>query len=108
MRYCFALDLKDDPKAIAEYEQYHAAVWDDILQSIKQAGISDMEIYRAGTRLFMIMETDAHFSFDQKSRMDAENPKVQQWETLMEQYQQRLPFAKPNEKWVLMQRIFKL
>jgi L-rhamnose mutarotase len=108
MRHCFALDLKDDPKAIAEYEQYHTAVWDDILQSIKKAGISDMEIYRVGNRLFMIMETDSGFSFEQKGHMDSENPIVQQWETLMEQYQQRLPFANPNEKWVRMQRIFKL
>ncbi len=108
MRYCFALDLKDEPQAIAQYEQYHTAVWEGILVSIKQAGISAMEIYRAGNRLFMIMETEASFSFEQKSQMDADNPLVQQWETLMEQYQQRLPFAKPGEKWVLMQQIFKL
>jgi L-rhamnose mutarotase len=108
MRYCFALDLKDDPDAIAAYEQYHKAVWEEILLSIKQAGITDMEIYRAGNRLFMIMETDANFSFDHKRRLDAENAIVQQWETLMEQYQQRLPFAPPNEKWLLMKQIFKL
>ena len=45
-RYCLTLDLKDDPELIAEYEAYHQAVWTEVLQSIKESGIVDMEIYR--------------------------------------------------------------
>lgn len=108
MRYCLALDLKDDPALIAEYEQYHAQIWPEIEQSIYQSGITDMEIYRVGNRLFMIMETTDAFSFDEKSRMDANNARVQAWEALMWHYQQALPMAKPGEKWLLMDRIFKL
>ena len=67
-----------------------------------------MEIYRVSNRLFMIMETEDQFSFDQKSRMDSNNPKVQEWEQLMWKFQKALPFAKPSEKWVLMDKIFKL
>ena len=33
-RYCLALDLIDDPRLIAEYEQYHRQVWPEILQSM--------------------------------------------------------------------------
>ena len=40
--------------------------------------------------------------------MDAGNPKVDEWERLMWKYQQGLPFAKPGEKWVLMDKIFSL
>ena len=108
MRYCLALDLKDDPALIAEYERYHERIWPEIDASIRQSGIVDMEIYRVGNRLFMVMETDDNFSFDAKSAVDAANPKVQEWETLMWQYQQALPIAKPGEKWLLMDRIFKL
>ena len=39
---------------------------------------------------------------------DAANPKVREWEALMDTFQQRLPFAKAGEKWVPMERIFKL
>ena len=39
VRYCFAVDLKDDPIAIAAYEEYHKSVWPEIIQSIKDAGI---------------------------------------------------------------------
>jgi L-rhamnose mutarotase len=107
-RYCLALDLKDEPKLIAEYEAYHRNVWPEILKSIQDSGITTMEIYRTGNRLFMIMEVNDSFSFDQKSKADASNPKVQEWEKLMWNYQQALPFAKPGEKWVLMEKIFDL
>lgn len=107
-RYCLALDLKDDPKLIAEYEAYHRNVWPEILESIHTAGVAALEIYRAGNRMFMIMEVDGSFSFERKSAMDAANPKVQEWEELMWKYQQAIPVAKPGEKWVLMDKIFTL
>ncbi|MFN8357794.1 MAG: L-rhamnose mutarotase [Spirosomataceae bacterium] len=106
MRYALALDLKNDPALIAEYEAYHQQVWPEILQSIRDSGIEQMQIYRIGNRLFMIMETAESFSFERKSQMDAHNPKVQEWETLMWNYQQALPMANPGEKWLLMDKIF--
>lgn len=105
-RYCLALDLNPDPDLIAEYEAYHRAVWPEVLESIQEAGISQLEIFRTGNRLFMILEADDEFSFEKKAAMDAANPKVQEWETLMWKYQQALPTAKPGEKWVLLERIF--
>ncbi|MCW5923362.1 MAG: L-rhamnose mutarotase [Saprospiraceae bacterium] len=107
-RFCLALDLKPDPVLIAEYEDYHRAVWPEILESIRAAGIERLEIYRVGERLFMLLEADDHFSFEKKAALDAANPKVQEWETLMWQYQQALPSAKPGEKWVPMERIFEI
>ncbi len=107
-RYCLALDLKDDPALIGEYEMYHRAVWPEIQASITTAGITAMEIYRAGNRLFMIMEVNEQFSFEKKAAADAGNAKVQEWEELMWKYQQALPFARPGEKWILMDKIFQL
>jgi L-rhamnose mutarotase len=107
-KYCLALDLKDDPQLIAEYERYHRNIWPEITKSIRDAGITDMEIYRTGNRLFMIMEVNEGFDFEKKAQMDADDPKVQAWEELMWKFQQPLPWAKEGEKWVLMDRIFKL
>jgi L-rhamnose mutarotase len=107
-RYCLALDLIDDPTLIAEYEKYHEASWPENIQAIKDAGITVMDIYRTGNRLFMIMETNDDFSFERKSEMDKVNPKVQEWEQLMWKYQQALPHAKPGEKWIVMKKIFEL
>lgn len=107
-RFCLTLDLKDDPKLIAEYKRYHEKVWPEIVQSIKDSGIENMEIYLLGTRMVMIMEVDEGFSFEKKSEMDRQNSKVQEWEQLMWRFQQSLPQAKPGEKWLLMERIFRL
>lgn len=106
MRYCLALDLVNEEEKIAAYEAYHEEVWPEIIDSIKLSGIQSMEIYRVENRLFMIMETDASFSFEAKSLADANNPKVQEWEKLMWNYQQALPSSKPGVKWRLMDKIF--
>jgi len=100
------LDLKDDPQLIAEYRRYHEKVWPEVLSSLKDAGIEDMEIYLYGNRLVMILDTCDGFSFDDKLKADAKNPKVCEWEELMGKYQQSLPASKP--KWQQMDCVFKL
>jgi L-rhamnose mutarotase len=107
-RFCLTLDLKDDPQLIAEYKRHHEHVWPEIIQSIKDSSILDMEIYLLGTRMFMIMEVSEDFSFEAKTETDRRNPKVQEWENLMWRFQKALPQATPGEKWMRMDRIFKL
>jgi L-rhamnose mutarotase len=107
-RYCLALDLKEDSKAINAYVEYHQKVWPEVLESLKEAGIVDMEIYRIRNRLFMILKVSPEFSFEKKAALDLANSKVQEWESLMSRYQQPLPGSEPGEKWCLMERVFKL
>ncbi|QXP63900.1 L-rhamnose mutarotase [Polaribacter sp. R2A056_3_33] len=107
-KYCFALDLKDDEKLISEYKKYHQEIWPEITKSIVDAGILNLEIFNVHNRLFMIMEVDASFSFEEKDKLDKNNVKVQEWEVLMWKYQKGLPMAKKGEKWVLMDRIYQL
>jgi len=107
-RFCLTLDLKDDPKLIAEYKRHHEKIWPEITRSIKDGGILDLEIYLHGMRMFMILEVDESFAFEKKAQADRQNPKVQEWENLMWKYQKALPEARPSEKWLLMERIFKL
>jgi L-rhamnose mutarotase len=107
-RFCLALDLKDDPDLVAEYERHHEHVWPEVTRSILESGIEDMEIYRVGNRLFMVIEVSDGFSFEAKASEDRANPRVAEWEELMWRYQQPLPNAEPGEKWVRMKRIFKL
>ncbi|MEY4710516.1 MAG: hypothetical protein RIS28_1648 [Bacteroidota bacterium] len=96
-QFVLALDLKNDPHLIAQYEAHHRAVWPEIFN-----------IYRIENRLTMILETTETFSFEQKAIADAQNPIVQEWETLMWTYQQAIPSAKPGQKWVAMKQIFSL
>lgn len=107
-KYCFALDLKNDPELIESYKEHHANVWPEIEESIKASGIENLEIYLVANRLFMIMETIENFSLEEKSLSDQNNTKVQAWENLMWTYQQALPTASRDEKWMQMDRIYKL
>ncbi|MBZ5655439.1 MAG: L-rhamnose mutarotase [Acidobacteriia bacterium] len=107
-RFCLTLDLKDDPTLIADYKRHHEKIWPEITRSIRDSGIMDMEIYLLGTRMFMVLEVNQNFSFEAKAAADRLSPKVQQWEDLMWRFQQPLPQAAQGEKWMLMERIFKL
>ncbi|PIB29513.1 L-fucose mutarotase [Maribacter sp. 4U21] len=107
-RYCLALDLKEDAHLIEEYIAYHKEVWPEILKSITDSGIVDMEIYCVHNRLFMIIDADSNFSFAKKNELDSNNKKVSEWERLMWKYQKALPNSSPGTKWELMEKIFEL
>lgn len=100
----YALDLKDDVALIAAYEAWHQRVWPEVLEHLQASGITRCSIHRAGNRLFMTVESRTGASTDGSGAELTE--RVQQWEELMDTYQQRLPFAKTGEKWVLMETIF--
>jgi L-rhamnose mutarotase len=106
-QYCLACDLKDDERHIQAYDDYHKNVWPEIKDSLQQAGILGMEIYRTGNRLFMIILVSPEFSFEKKAAMDLANSTVQEWENLMSEFQKQIPWAPAHVKWVLMDRIFK-
>jgi L-rhamnose mutarotase len=109
-RYCLLVDLVDDPELIAEYKHWHrpggppAAV----NRSIREAGILDMQIWQAGDRMVMIMETGPDFDPEAKAARDASDPDVQAWEKLMDRFQKRLPFAPEGVKWVPAEQIYAL
>jgi L-rhamnose mutarotase len=107
-RHCLALDLKDDAEAIAEYKRYHVKIWPEVRDSLREAGVMEMEIYLMGTRLFMIMDVNETFSLSAKAAADAANAKVQEWEAIMGQFQQPLPQSRPGQRWVVMERVFSL
>ena len=110
MRHVLLLDLVDEAEAIARYEAWHAAgaVPPAIVASIREAGISAMDIYRTGNRLVMVMETDASFDSARKAADDVSNPAVIAWEARMNTVQRPLPWADPTAKWTEAPRIFSL
>jgi L-rhamnose mutarotase len=109
-QFAFALDLKDDPALIAQYEEWHRPdrIWPGVLSSLRSSGLKEVKIFRTGTRLFLLMEAPDDFSLQAKAASDAVNPEVQCWERLMWEYQLPLPWAQPGQKWVAMSPIFSL
>lgn len=107
-RYCLALDLIDDPVLIAEYQQLHQRIWPAVAEHLRSQQVLDMQIWRLGTRLFMVMDTGPDFSFDGMDRAARDNPEVQAWETLMWRFQTPTPWTAAGEKWQPMEQIFSL
>ncbi|RAM65297.1 L-fucose mutarotase [Herbaspirillum rubrisubalbicans] len=109
MRTVLALDLKDDPALIAEYEQYHQRIWPEIAQHLRRHGVLEMEIYRLGTRMMMVMQTDdALYDAAAMAAASESDPRVCEWETLMWRFQAATPWTPAGQKWVPMTRIFDL
>lgn len=108
-RYALALDLVDDPQKIAAYEDAHVRIWPEVREHLLLHGVLDMEIYRLGTRLFMVMEVDPErYRAEAMAEAARSHPVVAQWEALMWTYQAPTPWTPPGDKWVPMARIFSL
>ena len=109
-RYCKTLELRNDSKLIAEYKKAHAKgqAWPEITKGIREVGILDMELYLAGTRLFMIMDTVPDFDHDKAIAELAKKPRQSEWEAHMAKFQNSSVEATADEKWRLIERIFKL
>ena len=109
-RYCKTLSLEDDPKLISEYKRVHMPdnTWPEITQGMIEVGILDMEIYIYGSRLFMIMDTIPEFDHDRDMTTLANKPRQSEWEAFVSRFQRTSSEARADEKWQLMERIYKL
>jgi L-rhamnose mutarotase len=109
-RFCKTLELRNDPALIAAYKKAHAKgqAWPEITQGMKEVGILDMEIYLSGTKLFMIMDTIPDFNHDRAMADLAQKPRQSEWEAHMAQFQNTSAEASADEKWQLMERIYKM
>jgi L-rhamnose mutarotase len=75
---------------------------------MKEVGIVDMEIYIKGTQLFMIMDTVADFDHDTAMKELATKPRQAEWEAYVSRFQKTSADASADEKWQVMERIYKL
>lgn len=109
-RYCKTLTLKSDPLLIEEYKKVHApgAAWPEITKGMREVGIIDMEIYLHGNQLFMIMDTVADFDHDRAMDQLAGKPRQSEWEAYVSRFQNTSSEATADEKWQLMERIYKM
>lgn len=102
---CFALDLRDNANLIAEYKRHRQMehIWPRVIDSIRNSGVIGKEIYLAGNRMVMTLNTGDDFSLEARQASDKSNPVMQKWEELMWKYQKPLSVAGPGEKWAIME-----
>jgi Uncharacterized conserved protein len=104
------MELRNDPSLIEAYKKAHAkgAAWPEITQGMKDVGILDMEIYLLGTKLFMIMDTLTDFDHEKAMAELATKPRQSEWEAHMSQFQDSSAEATADQKWQLMERIYRM
>lgn len=108
-RFGLCLNLKDDPDVIEQYKAYHRDVWPEVLDSLREVGITHMDIYLLGNRLFMAIETVDGFDPERDFPRHLEmHPRCREWDVLMRNFQERVPEAKPDEWWATMEQVFEL
>ena len=108
-RVAYTIDLRDDSKLIENYCELHRNVWPEVQAGLKQVGLQELNIYRLGCRLFMLLEVadDFDIATGLPAYLDT-HPRCREWEELMTQFQAPLPEAKPGEKWAEMENICRI
>lgn len=107
-RTVLTVDLQDDPATIAAYTAHHRRVWPEVLESLRRAGIGQMEIYLLDRRLVMIVETDSPDFRRAFASHVASHPRVAEWESLMKSMQAPVPGGTDGDWWAEMRPIFRL
>lgn len=100
------MTLVDDEQMIAKYVEAHRHVWPEVIAGQREVGILDMQIYRNGRSLFMIMDTIDDFDFDRDMARLATLPRQAEWEAYVSQFQGCSADARSDEKWRRMEQIF--
>jgi len=108
-QYGRTLNLKDDPAIIDSYVEYHRSVWPEVERGLRAIGITQMRIWLLGRRLFMLMETVDDFDPERDfARYMESAPRIREWQSLMETFQEPVPEAKPGEWWADMELVYSL
>lgn len=106
-RHVLTVDLKDRD-AVATYTDHHRRVWPEVLRSLRDAGIVDMEIYLLERRLVMLVETDGRDVRECFALHHGSHPRVIEWESLMQSLQVPPPGAPTGQTWSEMTPVFRL
>ena len=77
-RTAFVLDVR--PDRIDEYVEAHRAVWPEMLEALRGAGIRNYTIFRHGTQMFGYFEAD---DLEAASRHLAGQDVVPRWQDAM-------------------------
>ena len=109
-RYVQFLEISDDPELVAQYRKCHSeeCSWKEVRDGIREVGILEMEIYILGSKLVMIVDTPDDFQWDEAMARLATLPRQAEWEAFVSRFQGCSADARSDEKWQLMERMFRL
>jgi L-rhamnose mutarotase len=102
-RFAMMNTLRDDPEAIRMYDEYHAAVWPEVLEDNRRAGIQRIYIFRSGTRLFMFCEAEGVDPLRLESL--AQSPRSREFQERMKDLFEPSSEGSGSAGWTLMNEV---
>lgn len=107
-RYVQFMDISQNPELIEKYRYWHSEEhhWKEIRDGIKEVGILEMEIYILQNHLVMIVDTPADFNWQEAMLRLSTLPRQAEWEAFVAAFQGKDKFARSDEKWQQMERMF--
>jgi L-rhamnose mutarotase len=108
-RQVLLVHLRDDPAAVAMYREHHQRVWPEVVESLRLAGVEQMEIHLLGRTAVMIVEVADGLDVQRVfASHRASSGRVAEWEELMRSLQEPSPDAGAGEWWARMEPLFRL
>lgn len=102
-RYAFLLRLR--PGAAEAYEASHREVWPEMLQLLKDAGITEYSIYRRDDLLILALRCE---DFESTwSKIDS-HPVNLRWQAAMAPYFLPIEGLRPGERFPMLDEVFYL
>jgi L-rhamnose mutarotase len=79
-------------------------------KSVADAGVIDLEMYRVGNRMFMILEVDESFYIGKEKMrwIQLINTIAVEWENFDVEISTNLAGGKTGEKWMVMKNFYQL
>jgi len=102
-RYAFMLRLR--PGAAAAYEEAHRAVWPEMLDLLKSAGISEYSIYRRDELLILALRA---VDFEATWSQIDNHPVNLRWQRAMAPFFEPLEGLRSGERFPMMEEVFYL
>ena len=102
-------NLVSDTAKQSEYLQYHATQyqqWPEVANGFCNADFQQLLVFRNGRQLMLVISIPTGESLDKLNpETTKNNPRVDDWNTIMKQYQEGIAGTKPGESWVFLQEV---
>ncbi|MEA3335209.1 MAG: L-rhamnose mutarotase [Chloroflexota bacterium] len=93
------------PERLEEYKAYHANVWPEILDKIRDCNIQNYSIYYKDGMLFAYFEYVGE-DFDGDMAKMAADPRTQEWWDIMMPMQEPVKTRAEGEWWAELEEVF--
>ncbi len=105
----FTANLVENPKMQQEYIDYHKTQfekWPEVSEGFCNAGFRQLQVFKNNRQLLLVISIPKGSSLDELNPKTTENnPRVDDWNAIMKNYQTGIEGTNPGEVWVELKKI---